>query len=75
MVSRPAGAALIVVSITLALFAKSLSNGFVDWDDPMNFLENPHYRGLGWPQITWMFTSAIAAHWEPACANSCRALF
>jgi tetratricopeptide (TPR) repeat protein len=41
--------------LTFLDFLPSLWNGFVDWDDPLNLLENPYYRGLGWAQLTWMF--------------------
>ncbi len=44
-----------IVTVTVLAFLPSLWNGFVDWDDPLNLLENPHYRGLGWEQLTWMF--------------------
>jgi Flp pilus assembly protein TadD len=46
---------LVIFGLTFLAFLPSLWNGFVDWDDPLNLLENPHYRGLGWEQLTWMF--------------------
>jgi hypothetical protein len=39
----PSLLALVVVLTFLA----SLGNGFVNWDEPDNILNNPHYRGLG----------------------------
>ena len=42
-----------------------LHAGFWDWDDPINFLENPYYRGLGWPQLRWMLTANVMGHWIP----------
>jgi tetratricopeptide (TPR) repeat protein len=50
---------------TLVAFGPALHNGFVDWDDTVNFLGNPHYRGLGWPQISWMLTTTWMGHWIP----------
>lgn len=38
---------------------------FVEWDDDYNFLSNPHYRGLGRPQLSWMILSAWSGHWIP----------
>ena len=35
------------------------------WDDDRNLLANPHYRGLGWAQLRWAFTSAVMGHWIP----------
>ena len=31
----------------------------------MSFLANPHYRGLGWAQLRWMFTTTLLGHWSP----------
>jgi protein O-mannosyl-transferase len=46
----------LIALLTAAAFLPALSNGFVDWDDEVNFLANPHYRGFGWSQIRWMFS-------------------
>jgi len=55
----------IVALITFAAFLPALRAGFVTWDDNRNFLENPAYRGLGWPQIRWMWTSFHLGHYVP----------
>jgi tetratricopeptide (TPR) repeat protein len=57
----PVGIAL----LTVAVFLPVLRAGFVDWDDPINFLENPYYRGLGWRQLRWMLTASVMGHWIP----------
>ena len=36
-----------LVLIVIAAFIPALDNGFVNWDDDKNFLDNPFYRGLG----------------------------
>jgi Flp pilus assembly protein TadD len=51
--------------VTAVVFAPVLRAGFLDWDDPINFLENPYYRGLGWPQLRWMLTANVMGHWIP----------
>lgn len=51
--------------VTFLVFLPTLWNGFVAWDDYMNFLENPAYRGLTWPQIRWMFSTTLMGHWIP----------
>jgi hypothetical protein len=56
--------ALLVVAV-VAAFAPVLSADFVQWDDDENFLLNPHYRGLGLPQLAWMFTSFTVGHYTP----------
>ena len=55
--------ALIAV-VTFATFLPALHNQFVNWDDDKNFLENPHYRGLGWTQLSWMWTTHMG-HYIP----------
>jgi hypothetical protein len=47
----------LVAAATFAVFLPALGGGFVNWDDDENFLWNPHYRGLGWREIRWMFTA------------------
>jgi protein O-mannosyl-transferase len=56
---------LLIALVTCAVFTPSLWNGFVDYDDNRNFVDNPHYRGLGWAQLRWMFTTAKFGHWIP----------
>jgi len=56
---------LFIVLLTVAAFLPVLENGFVDWDDKGNFLENHNYRGLGWQQLRWMFTTFHMGHYQP----------
>jgi protein O-mannosyl-transferase len=55
----------LVLVVTLAAFLPTLGNGFASWDDALNFLDNPHYRGLGPTQLRWMFTTFHAGHYIP----------
>lgn len=55
---------LIVASIWFA-FWPVFHNGFVDWDDGKILLQNPHYRGLGWAELKWMFTTVYMCHYQP----------
>src|SRR5436190_1492711 len=55
---------LIAIAV-LAAFAPALGNKFVNWDDDINFLTNPHYRGLGGEQLSWMFRTTLMGHWHP----------
>ena len=58
--------AAIVIALTLVAFLPGLGNGFIpNWDDALNFLDNPHYRGLGPAQLRWMFTTFHAGHYIP----------
>ncbi len=56
---------VVVFVLTAAAFLPSLSGGFVNWDDSINFVQNPHYRGLGWEQIRWAFTTFHAGPYQP----------
>jgi protein O-mannosyl-transferase len=58
-------APLLVAAVTAAAFLPALANGFVNWDDHANFVDNPHYRGLGWPQLRWMFTTTHMGPYVP----------
>src|SRR5881628_1712023 len=49
---------------TFAAFLPTLQNHFVSWDDDKNFLENPHYRGLSWTHLHWMWTTHLG-HYIP----------
>ena len=48
---------VLIALVTVAAFLPVLQNQFVSWDDDENFLDNPHYRGLGWSQLHWMWTT------------------
>src|SRR3989441_37431 len=48
---------VLIALVTFAAFLPTLQNQFVTWDDPTNFLDNPHYRGFGWTHLRWMWTT------------------
>ena len=50
---------------TIVAFLPVLGNGFVDWDDDKNFINNPHFRGLGVDQLHWMWTTFHMGHYVP----------
>jgi tetratricopeptide (TPR) repeat protein len=56
----PLGIAL----LTFASFLPALHNQ-LNWDDDVNLVNNPHYRGLGWTQLRWMWTTFHMGHWIP----------
>ena len=55
----------LVALITFVVFSPALKNGFVNWDDYENIVNNPHYRGLGWSQLGWMFTTFHHSLYRP----------
>src|SRR3989441_325892 len=48
---------VVIALITCAAFLPTLQNQFVNLDDNDNFLDNPHYRGLAWTHLRWMWTT------------------
>jgi hypothetical protein len=48
--------AVLVVTTSVA-FLPTLENGFANFDDIENFLNNQSYRGVGPAQLRWMFTT------------------
>jgi tetratricopeptide (TPR) repeat protein len=56
---------LAIAAVTVVAFLPVLSNGFVSWDDDKNFLDNPHFRGLGPSQLHWMWTTFHMGHFVP----------
>jgi tetratricopeptide (TPR) repeat protein len=57
--------AAVLAAVIFLVFSPSLRNGFVKWDDDVNFLFNPYYRGLGWTQLRWMFTTFHMGPYQP----------
>ena len=55
----------LVFVIALVTFLPGLDGQFLNWDDDLNFLANPNFRGLGWSNIRWMFTTTLTGHWIP----------
>jgi len=55
----------LVFLITGAAFLPALRGDFLNWDDSINFVANPHFRGLGWAQIKWMFSATLMGHYIP----------
>ena len=66
-----AAMAFLLALLVVAAFAPCLSNGFVAWDDDQNFQNNPGYRGLGWSQLHWDWTSFQLGVYQPL-ARRCR---
>lgn len=54
-----------VAALTFLAFLPALSASFVTWDDDPNFLDNPYYRGLGWSNLVWMWTTFHMGHYIP----------
>jgi len=58
--------ALLLFVATLGLYARSLRNDFINYDDPAYVTRNlAVQRGLTWSNVVWAFTSTSEANWHP----------
>jgi len=64
---RPLGwlLALVIVLAVVAAFAPALEAELVGYDDPVLLETNPHFRGLGATQLTWMVRTGHMGHFQP----------
>lgn len=61
-----AGVAAGVAALAVAVFARTLAYGFVDFDDDIYVTGNPAIQlGLSAAGIRWAFTTLYAAFWHP----------
>ena len=51
-------AAVIALTVTVC-FLPTLNCDFVNWDDEVNYTDNPNYRGLSLRHLSWMFTGSF----------------
>jgi protein O-mannosyl-transferase len=59
------GIPVFIFIMTMLVYLPTLSNGFVNWDDESFLVTNLDYRGLGWKQIHWMFTTCYLGSCMP----------
>ncbi len=60
-----AASALGVALVTAVVFLPVLRNDFVNWDDDLLLVNNRHFRGFGWANIRWMFTTFHSGPYQP----------
>ena len=56
---------LVVAAAAVLPFLPAIDGEFLNWDDEENFLRNQGFRGLGWAQLRWMFSTTLLGHWIP----------
>lgn len=56
---------IVVFAVTVVAFLPALDGQFLNWDDEENFLRNEGFRGLGLPQLRWMFSTSLMGHYIP----------
>jgi tetratricopeptide (TPR) repeat protein len=56
----------LLVVATLALYHSVSSHPFLNYDDDLYILHNPHvHAGLSWETFKWAFTTFYASNWHP----------
>ncbi|MBE7414444.1 MAG: tetratricopeptide repeat protein [Deltaproteobacteria bacterium] len=63
--TRALAVAAVSALTAFLVYAPSLWNGFVNWDDPVYVLENPYIRSIDGPSVRFMLTSFYSANWHP----------
>jgi Flp pilus assembly protein TadD len=60
------GICVLLAAITLAVFGRTINNGFVNYDDDVYVYNNPAIQqGLTLNGIGWAFTHVVAGNWHP----------
>ena len=54
-----------LAAVAAAAFVPALNNGFIAFDDDENFIDNAWFRGLGWSQIRWAWTTFLLGVYQP----------
>jgi protein O-mannosyl-transferase len=63
-------AAAAVFLVTLSLYATSFQHEFINWDDDLYVVDNPHIRSFGLSFIVWATTNLRAGSWIPVTWGS-----
>ena len=51
--------------VAFLAFTPALSGDFLNWDDNLVLKDHDNWRGLGWTQIRWAFTTHHSGHYHP----------
>lgn len=54
-----------ILVLTFGLFSPTLNYDFVNWDDPLNILENPNMQTFDWASIKGIFSSTVIGNYNP----------
>ncbi|MCG3134540.1 MAG: Beta-barrel assembly-enhancing protease [Planctomycetes bacterium] len=57
--------AFVAFAAAAAVFAPAWNDGFLSWDDEINFVENTKWKGLTADSVAWAFTTFHTGPWQP----------
>ena len=56
----------VATMVSLLLYHRAASAGFINFDDPQYVINNPHVQqGIRWETIQWAFITFDAGNWHP----------
>ena len=55
----------LIGSGALRPFLPALTAPFLEWDDALNLVTNPHWRGFSPPNVRWMLTTLYGGPYQP----------
>lgn len=57
---------MVLLALTLAVYAQTGSHQFINFDDTLYVTDNPHVQaGLTGANVAWAFTATSASNWHP----------
>ncbi len=57
--------ALALAGLVAITYAPALRGRFLEWDDDLYVVRNPHVHGLSWSTVRWAFTTVHTGNWIP----------
>ncbi len=68
---KPIAICIGLVALVWGVFGQTLHHQFINYDDPLYVLQNPHiYNGVSWQSIAWAFTHIHSQNWHPLTSIS-----
>jgi protein O-mannosyl-transferase len=60
-----------LIALVWAVFGQTRLHQFINYDDPLYVLQNPHIRGgVTWSSVVWAFTHVHSQNWHPLTSIS-----
>jgi len=60
-----------LIALVAAVFGQTRHHQFINYDDPLYVLQNPHILGgVTWPSLRWAFTHVHSQNWHPLTSIS-----
>src|SRR5215212_7590354 len=68
---KPFAICVALAALIWAVFGQTIHHEFVNYDDPLYVIENPHVNaGLSWQGVRWAFSHVHSQNWHPLTSVS-----